>query len=64
MKLLSWSLELAPQPQGLPQLVLQASDPFGVSAARFGVWDKDHWELAPETYSSFPCLCKESTAQM
>lgn len=64
MKLLSWSLELAPQPQGLPQLVLQASDPCGVSAARFGVWDKDDWELAPEAYSSFPCLWKESAAQM
>lgn len=47
IQLLSCSLELAPQHQGLPQVVLQAYDPFCVSVALFGVLDEDYWDLGP-----------------
>lgn len=53
IQLLSCSLELAPQHQGLPQVVLQAYDPFCVSVALFGVLDEDYWDLGPGTLGLF-----------
>lgn len=55
-RLLSCSLQLAPQHQGLLQIVERASDPFCVSIVLCGVWGKG---LALLVYPSFHSLCKK-----
>lgn len=57
IKLLGYSLESASQGQGTPQLTLYPSSPFIFRVIHFGVWDKDHGELAPLHYSSLQHVC-------
>lgn len=45
-------LEFVPQECSLPQVVLQLSDPFYISGALLGMWNKG-WELLPLATLSF-----------